>query len=237
MSALIPPSRVAGRRLFKSQVSKTSKQVRGGAVEVQASTFRSSFRKISTTSSVFNSRQTASAPALSTLDVPATLPDAPSRPLSLTAQRTAARLADTLELLEGEVGGDPEWSRRVEAALEELKTGVGRNGRLAGKPGHLPVTREDEGPLLESDLPIPIIWHTLVYGSPASGFRTVVTTLLADPLTQTEGARQAILDRANEEIGETFVTRSVVLLELFLIPFKLTLIGFATVCLTAMEML
>jgi hypothetical protein len=48
-----------------------------------------------------------------------------------------------------------------------------------------------------------------VYGSPESGFRTVVTTLLADPLTQSDEARKAILDRANEEIGETFVTRLV----------------------------
>lgn len=48
-----------------------------------------------------------------------------------------------------------------------------------------------------------------VYGPPESGFRTVVTTLLADPLTQSDEARKAILDRANEEIGETFVTRLV----------------------------
>jgi hypothetical protein len=48
-------------------------------------------------------------------------------------QQTAARLADTLELLEGEIGGDPEWSRRIESALEELKSGLIRKGRLAGE--------------------------------------------------------------------------------------------------------
>jgi hypothetical protein len=62
------------------------------------------------------------------------LPDmAPSRLLPLSAQSTAARLAEILELLDGELGGDEEWSRRVETALEELKSSSGRRGRLAGK--------------------------------------------------------------------------------------------------------
>lgn len=61
------------------------------------------------------------------------LSDVPSRPSSLSMQQTAARLADTLELLEGEIGGDPEWSRRIESALEDLNSGLIRKGRLAGE--------------------------------------------------------------------------------------------------------
>jgi hypothetical protein len=48
-----------------------------------------------------------------------------------------------------------------------------------------------------------------VYGSPESGFRNVVTTLLVDPLVQSDEARQAVLARADEEEGESFVTRFV----------------------------
>jgi hypothetical protein len=133
MSALIPASRIAGRRILRSAAYKGQKQARRAAVDSQAVTSLTWSRKIITSSTTSNDRQVAPVKDDITPDVTVTLPNAPSRPLSLSAQRTAAQLADTLELLEGKVGGTPEWSRRVETALEELKTGSERKGRLAGE--------------------------------------------------------------------------------------------------------
>lgn len=127
---------------MKSATSNAQKQVRLEAVERQTATSLAWSRNVSTSLYTLNRQQTAGHPVTIVVDVPVALPRSSTRPpLSLTAQRTAARLADTLELLEGEVGGDPEWSQRVEAALEELKEGTGRNGRLAGRSASMRSSR------------------------------------------------------------------------------------------------
>lgn len=135
MSALIPASRVAGRRILKSAASKAQKHARRAAVDLPTVSSSAWSRKITTTSATSNGHglQAVLVKDVVTLGKTDALSDVPRRPLPLSMQQTAARLADTLELLEGEIGGDPEWSRRIESALEELGSGLSRKGRLAGE--------------------------------------------------------------------------------------------------------
>jgi hypothetical protein len=133
VSRLDPVCRSLGRRYLERVIWTAPKHLRRGASQLGTSSQSRWTRQISTTRPASSERQVAVAISQQNLaGVPDQVVPGP-KPLSLSVQRTAARLAETLNILEGEVGGDKEWSQRVEAALVELQSSTGRKGRLAGK--------------------------------------------------------------------------------------------------------
>ena len=128
-----PACRIAGRRILKPVSGRALLPIRQVESRRAVVSQRSRTRRFSTCRIDSAGSQTALANDTSGAILPVTPVAASPRPLSPSAQRTAARLAETLELLDGELGGDQEWSRRVETALEGLKSSTGRRGRFAGK--------------------------------------------------------------------------------------------------------
>jgi hypothetical protein len=128
-----PACRIAGRRTLKPVSGRASLLVRKPESHREIVVEHRRARRFSTCRVDSAGIQTASVNDTSGAILPVAPVAASPRPLSLSAQRTAARLAETLELLDGELGGNQEWSRRVETGLEELKSSTGRRGRFAGR--------------------------------------------------------------------------------------------------------
>ena len=128
-----PACRVAGRRTLKPVSGRASLPIRKAESRRGIVSEHIRSRCFSTCQVNSAGLQTAAINDTPGAILPVIPVAASPRRLSLSAQRTAARLAETLELLDGELGGNQEWSRRVETALEELKSTAERKGRFAGK--------------------------------------------------------------------------------------------------------
>ncbi|KAJ9116290.1 hypothetical protein QFC22_004730 [Naganishia vaughanmartiniae] len=94
----------------------------------------------------------------------------------------AEKLGKVYDILEAEVGGEEEWSRRVEDALRRLREAEGSKARVA----------------VYSDPPQPSL----------IGAGNVVTSLLLDPFAEDEPTRLAIAQRHSEpHAGAEYVIR------------------------------